>query len=199
MKAEFLFDFGSPNAYIAHTQIPGLESRTGVEVEYVPVLLGGVFKLTGNQSPIESFKSVPAKLKYFSQDIRDWVEHLGIPYRRNPHFPVITLGVMRGAAALLGTDRFADYVDTVFRAMWVDEKKMDDPAVIGEVLSAAGFDAAALAARIAEPEVKQRLIDLTRQAVDRGVFGSPAFFAGDRQFFGKDRMNLFEAAVGRAK
>ena len=199
MKAEFLFDFGSPNAYIAHTQIPGIESRTGVEIEYVPVLLGGVFKLTGNQSPVESFKAVPAKLKYFSQDIRDWVEHLGIPYRRNPHFPVMTLGVMRGAAALLGTERFADYVDTVFRAMWVDEKKMDDPAVIGEVLDAAGFDAAALAARTAEPEVKQKLIDLTQAAVDRGVFGSPAFFAGDRQFYGKDRMNLFEAAIMRGK
>ena len=199
MKAEFLFDFGSPNAYIAHTQVPGIEARTGQSIEYVPVLLGGVFKLTGNVSPIEAFKGVPAKLAYFRQDIQAWVEHLGIPYQRNPHFPVNTLAVMRGAAALLDTDRFADYVDTVFRAVWVDGKKMDDPAVIGEVLSAAGFDAAALAARIAEPEVKQRLIDLTRQAVDRGVFGSPAFFAGDRQFFGKDRMNLFEAAIGRAK
>ena len=199
MKAEFLFDFGSPNAYIAHTRIPGLESRTGVRVEYVPVLLGGVFKLTGNRSPIEAFKGVPAKLEYFSRDVRDWVEYLGIPYRRNPHFPVNTLGIMRGAVALLDSDRFADYVDTVFRAMWVDEKKMDDPAVIGEVLAAAGFDAAALAARIAEPEVKQRLIALTQAAVDRGVFGSPAFFAGDRQFFGKDRMNLFEAAIERGQ
>ena len=106
---------------------------------------------------------------------------------------------MRGAAAMLDADRFADYVDTVFRVMWVEGKKMDDPVVIGEVLSAAGFDAGALAARIAEPEVKQRLIDVTRDAVDRGVFGSPAFFAGDRQFFGKDRMNLFEAALERAK
>ena len=199
MKAEFLFDFGSPNAYIAHTQIPGIEARTGERVEYVPVLLGGVFKLTGNVSPMEAFKGVPAKLAYFRQDVQSWVEHLGIPYRRNPHFPVNTLAVMRGAAAMLDTDRFADYVDTVFRAMWVEGKKMDDPAVIGEVLSAAGFDASALAARIAEPEVKQRLIDVTRDAVDRGVFGSPAFFAGDRQFFGKDRMNLFEAALERAK
>ena len=199
MKAEFLFDFGSPNAYIAHTQIPGIESRTGVTVEYVPVLLGGVFKLTGNQSPIEAFKPVPAKLEYFSRDVRDWVEYLGIPYRRNPHFPVNTLAVMRGAAALLGADRFADYVDTVYRAMWVDEKKMDDPAVIGEVLTAAGFDAGALAARTAEPEVKRKLIDLTQGAVDRGVFGSPAFFAGDRQFYGKDRMHLFEAAIERGK
>ena len=197
MKAEFLFDFGSPNAYIAHTQIPGIESRTGVEIEYVPVLLGGVFKLTGNVSPMEAFKGVPAKLAYFRQDLQAWVEHLGIPYRRNPHFPVNTLAVMRGAAAMLDTDRFADYVDTVFRAMWVDGRKMDDPAVLGEVLSAAGFDAGALAARIAEPEVKQRLIGLTQGAVDRGVFGSPAFFAGDRQFFGKDRMNLFEAALER--
>ncbi|MCY4364088.1 MAG: 2-hydroxychromene-2-carboxylate isomerase, partial [Gammaproteobacteria bacterium] len=154
MKAEFLFDFGSPNAYIAHTRIPGIESRTGVTVEYVPVLLGGVFKLTGNVSPVEAFKSVPAKLEYFSQDIRDWVEYLGIPYRRNPHFPVMTLGIMRGAVALLGTDRFAEYVETVFRAMWVDEKKMDDPAVIGEVLAAAGFDAEAVFARTREPEVK---------------------------------------------
>ena len=132
MKAEFLFEFGSPNAYIAHTQIRGIESRTGVTVEYVPVLLGGVFKLTGNVSPMEAFKAVPAKLEYFSRDIRDWVRYLGISYRRNPHFPVMTLGVMRGA-------------------------------------------------------------------VDRGVFGSPAFFAGDRQFFGKDRMNLFEAAIVRGK
>ena len=199
MKAEFLFDFGSPNAYIAHTQVPGIESRTGVRVEYVPVLLGGVFKLTGNQSPIEAFKPVPAKLEYFSRDLGDWVEYLGIPYRRNPHFPVITLGVMRGAVAMLGTDRFADYVNTVFQAMWVDGKKMDDPAVIGEVLAAAGFDAEAIFARTAEPEVKQKLIDLTQGAVDRGVFGSPAFFAGDRQFFGKDRMNLFEAAIERGK
>ena len=199
MKAEFLFDFGSPNAYIAHTQIPGIEARTGERVEYVPVLLGGVFKLTGNVSPMEAFKGVPAKLAYFRQDVQSWVEHLGIPYRRNPHFPVNTLAVMRGAAAMLDADRFADYVDTVFRAMWVEGKKMDDPAVIGEVLSTAGFDAGALAARIAEPEVKQRLIDVTRDAVDRGVFGSPAFFAGDRQFFGKDRMNLFEAALERAK
>ena len=199
MKAEFLFDFGSPNAYIAHTRIPGIEARTGTSIEYVPVLLGGVFKLTGNVSPMEAFKGVPAKLEYFRQDMRAWVEYLGIPYRRNPHFPVNTLAVMRGAAAMLDTDRFADYVDTVFRAMWVDEKKMDDPAVIGEVLSAAGFDAGALAARIAEPEVKQRLIDLTQRAVDRGVFGSPAFFAGDRHFFGKDRMDLFEAAIERAK
>ena len=199
MKAEFLFDFGSPNAYIAHTQVPGIESRTGIRVAYVPVLLGGVFKLTGNQSPMEAFKGVPAKLEYFSQDVRAWVEYLGIPYRRNPHFPVITLGVMRGAVAMLGTNRFADYVDTVFRAMWVDEKKMDDPAVIVEVLAAAGFDAEAIFARTAEPEVKQKLIDLTQDAVNRGVFGSPAFFAGDRQFFGKDRMNLFEAAIERAK
>ena len=156
---------------------------------------GGVFKLIGNVSAIEAFKTVPAKLEYFIRDIRDWVEYLGIPYRRNPHFPVMTLGVMRGAVAALGTDRFADYVDTVFRAMWVDEKKMDDPVVIGEVLSAAGFDAKAIFARTTEPEVKQKLIDLTQGAVDRGVFGSPAFFAGDRQFFGKDRMNLFEAAI----
>ena len=199
MKAEFLFDFGSPNAYIAHTQVPGIESRTGVTVEYVPVLIGGVFKLIGNVSPIESFRSVPAKLEYFSQDLRDWVEYLGIPYRRNPHFPVMTLGVMRGAVAMLGPDRFADYVDTVFRAMWVDEKKMDDMAVIEEVLAAAGFDAQAIFARTREPEVKQKLIDLTQGAVDRGVFGSPAFFAGDRHFFGKDRMHLFEAAIERGK
>ena len=120
-----------------------------------------MFKLIGNVSPIEAFKTVPAKLEYFSRDIRDGVEYLGIPYRRNPHFPVMTLGVMRGAVAALGTDRFADYVDPVFRAMWVDEKKMDDPAVIGEALSAAGFDAKAVFARTAEPEVKHKLIDLT--------------------------------------
>ena len=199
VKAEFLFDFGSPNAYIAHTQVSGIESRTGVKVEYVPVLLGGVFKLTGNQPPMEAFKAVPAKLEYFSQDVRAWVEYLGIPYRSNPHFPVNTLAIMRGAVAMLDTERFADYVDAVFRAMWVDGEKMDDPAVIGKVLAAAGFDAGALAARTAEPEVKQKLIDLTQGAVSRGVFGSPAFFAGDRQFYGKDRMNLFEAAIERAK
>ena len=163
------------------------------------MLLGGVFKLTGNVSPVEGYKPIPAKLAYFRQDIRDWVEHLGIPYRRNPHFPVMTLGIMRGAVAVLGTDRFPDYVETVFRAMWVDEKKMDDPAVIGEVLTGAGFDAEAIFDRTREPEVKQKLIDLTQAAVDRGVFGSPALFAGNRQFFGKDRMHLFEAAIMRGK
>lgn len=199
MKAEFLFDFGSPNAYIAHTQVPGIEARTGAAVEYVPVLLGGVFKLTGNVSPVEAFKGIPAKLEYFRKDIEAWVRHLGIAYRRNPHFPVNTLAIMRGAAALYGEDRFQDYVDTVFRAMWVDGQKMDDPAVVGEVLAGAGFDAAALAARTAEPEVKQRLIDLTQGAVERGVFGSPAFFVDGEQFFGKDRMHLFEAAIERAR
>ena len=102
---------------------------------------------------------------------------------------------MRGAAALPSNDRFADDVETVFRAMWMDEKKMDDPAVIGEVPMAAGFDAEAIVARTREPEVKHKLIDLTPAAVDRGVFGAPAFFAGDRQFFGKDRMHLFETAA----
>ena len=199
MKAEFLFDFGSPNAYVAHTQIPGIESRTGITVEYVPVLLGGVFKLVGNTSPMEASKSIPAKRTYFSRDIRDWVEYLDIPFRRNPHFPVMTLGIMRGAVALLGTDRFGDYVESVFRAMWVDEKKMDDPAVIEEVLTAAGFDAQAIFARTRDPAIKRKLIDHTQAAVDRGVFGSPAFFAGDRQFFGKDRMHLFEAAIMRGR
>ncbi len=114
--------------------ISAIESRThaGVTVEYVPVLLGGVFKLTGNVSPVEGYKPIPAKLEYFRQDIRDWVAYLGIPYRRNPHFPVMTLGIMRGAVALLGTDRFADYVETVFRAMWVHEKKEADGQFLRE-------------------------------------------------------------------
>ena len=199
MKAEFLFDFGSPNAYIAHTQIPGIESRTGVTVEYVPVLLGGVFKLTGNQSPIERSRPVAGQARVLQPGRSGLGRIPRDPLPPQSPLPVNTLAVMRGAAALLGADRFADYVDTVYRAMWVDEKKMDDPAVIGEVLTAAGFDAAALAARTAEPEVKQKLIDLTQGAVDRGVFGSPAFFAGDRQFYGKDRMHLFEAAIERGK
>ena len=154
-----------------------------------------MFKLVANVSPMKAFKAVPAKLEHFSREFRDWVGYPGRSYRRIPHVSVLTRGVMRGAAALPGTDRFTDDVETVFRAMWVDEKKTDDPAVIGEVPMAAGFDAEAIVAGTREPEVEHKLIDFTPTAVDPGVFGSPAFFAGDRQFFGKDRMHLFETAT----
>ena len=195
MKVQFLFDFGSPNAYLAHTQMSGIEAHTGAQVEYVPALLGGIFKATGNQSPAETFADVPAKRAYEREDMGRYVARFGVPYTPNPFFPVNTLQIMRGAVARMDSDRFAPYVEAVYRAMWVEEKKMDESAVIAEVLDANRLDANRFAEEIQRPDVKARLIELTNQAVERGVFGSPSFFVGDEQFFGKDRLNWFEAAI----
>ncbi|HXV00771.1 MAG TPA: 2-hydroxychromene-2-carboxylate isomerase [Caulobacteraceae bacterium] len=193
---EFLFDFGSPNAYLAHKVIPAIEARTGATFTYVPVLLGGVFKATGNRSPMEAFAGIPAKLAYEALETRRFVARHGLAaFRHNPNFPVNTLGIMRGAEAARDLGVFAPYVETVFAAMWEDGAKMDDPAVIGETLSKAGLPAADLLRLTQDQAVKDRLMASTTAAVARGVFGSPSFFVGDELYFGKDRLGEVEAAL----
>ncbi|HTO55281.1 MAG TPA: 2-hydroxychromene-2-carboxylate isomerase [Myxococcota bacterium] len=199
-QVEFDFDFGSPNAYLAHLVLPELEKRTGVRVKYVPVLLGGVFKATGNVSPAVSLRGIKNKPEYEALELRRFLARHGITrFASNPHFPVNTLLIMRGALAARRLGCFERYVDEVYRHMWAEPKKMDDPAVVRSALLESQLPADALLARAADPEVKQELVDNTERAVARGVFGSPSFFVGDALFFGKDRLRDLEEEIERAK
>jgi 2-hydroxychromene-2-carboxylate isomerase len=197
--AQFLFDFGSPNAYLAHKVIPAIEVRTGALFTYVPVLLGGVFKATGNRSPMEAYAGIPSKLAYEALETRRFVaRHALTRFSVNPHFPVNTLMIMRGAVAARTLNLFAPYVDAVFAAMWEDGRKMDETAVVVETLAAAGLPADRLLALTQDPAIKERLIANTAAAVERGVFGSPSFFVGGELFFGKDRLDQVEEAIAGA-
>jgi 2-hydroxychromene-2-carboxylate isomerase len=193
---EFLFDFGSPNAYLAHRVIPAIEARTGAKFSYVPVLLGGVFKATGNRSPMEAYAGIPSKLAYEGLETRRFVARHGLTrFASNPHFPVNTLTIMRGAVAAETLGVFAPYVEAVFAAMWEDGRKMDDAATVEHVLVAAALPAQRLMALTQNPGVKDRLLANTTSAVERGVFGSPTFFVGKEMFFGKDRLGQVEEAI----
>lgn len=195
-QVEFYFDVGSPNAYLCHAVIPAIEQRTGARFIYVPVLLGGVFKLTNNQSPMTAFAGIPSKMAYQQLEMDRFIRRHEIErFQPNPHFPVNTLLVMRGAVAAEAEGVLQPYVNAVFRAMWEDGCKMDDPAVAGAVLDRAGLDGARLLTRTQEPEVKEHLLRNTAQAVERGVFGSPTFFVGEEMFFGKDRLREVEEAI----
>jgi 2-hydroxychromene-2-carboxylate isomerase len=192
----FYFDFGSPNAYLAHKVIPEIEARTAAKFTYVPALLGGIFKATGNQSPAQAFAGIPLKLAYERRETQRFVKRHGITaYAMNPHFPVNTLQIMRGAVAAQQLGVFEAYIDAVYRAMWVDGLKMDDPAVIEAALKAAGLPAAELLALIADPTVKAKLVANTEGAVAKGVFGSPSFLVGNELFFGKDKLRDVEDEV----
>ena len=193
---EFHFDFGSPNAYLAHLVIPQIEKRTGAPFEYVPVLLGGVFKLTNNRSPIESFQGVKNKLEYQRLEMQRFIRRHDITrFAMNPFFPVNTLLIMRGAIAAQMEGVFDRYVDAVFRHMWAEPKKMDDPAVARAALDESGLDGERLIAMTQEPAVKERLLANTHRSVERGAFGSPTFFVGDEMFFGKDRLREVEEEI----
>jgi len=196
MDIIFYFDFGSPNAYLAHKVIPGIEARTGVKFSYVPALLGGIFKATGNRSPAEAYAGIPLKLAYERKETERFVRRHGITdYARNPHFPVNTLLIMRGAVAAQRLGVFEAYVDAVYRAMWVDGLKMDDPAVVRATLDAAGLPGEQLLALAQDAAVKAELIANTEDAVAHGVFGSPSFRVGDELFFGKDKLRDVEEAI----
>jgi len=199
-KVEFHFDFGSPNAYFAHKLIPEIEKRTGATFQYVPVLLGGVFKLTNNQAPMVQFKGIKNKLEYQRLETRRFIRKHGLSqFRMNPHFPVNTLHIMRGAVAAQMDGRLAAYVDGVFRHMWEEGRKMDDAEVIRVALDEAGLDGVRTLERIQDQAVKDLLVKTTEGSVARGTFGSPTFFVGEEIFFGKDRLGDVEEAIEAAK
>ncbi|MCJ8310675.1 MAG: 2-hydroxychromene-2-carboxylate isomerase [Rhizobiaceae bacterium] len=193
---DFIFDFGSPNAYLAYRALPGVLERSGAELNLVPCLLGGIFKATGNQSPVQAFAPVKGKLEYFRIEIMRFVKKHGLDdFAFNPNFPVNTLMMMRGAIAAEMDGRLDDYVEAGMRQMWEQELKMDDPDVFAAAMTDAGFDGPALLERIQEPEVKAKLINNTAAAVDRGTFGIPTFYVGDEMYFGKDRLLEVEEAA----
>jgi 2-hydroxychromene-2-carboxylate isomerase len=190
---EFWFDFGSPTTYLAHTQLPRIASETGARIDYVPMLLGGVFKATGNQSPV----MIPAKGRWMGDDIARFAQRYRVPFTFNPHFPINTLTLMRGAVGLQmrRPERLMPYVDAVFHAMWIEPINMGDAAVLAKTLSAAGFDPEAFMALVSDSEVKAKLIANTEAAVARGVFGAPTCFVGAQMFFGQDRLDFVREAV----
>jgi len=190
---DFIFDFGSPNAYFAHKVIPAVAQRTGARFNYVPCLLGGIFKATGNQSPVTAFAGVKNKLEYEQRERDRFVKKHGLTaFRWNPNFPVNTLTIMRGAVAAEMDGQLAAYVDSMFRGMWEEGRKLDDPAVIMETLASAGFDARRFQQRVQDQDVKDRLMANTTRAVERGAFGAPTFFVGDEMWFGKERLRDIE-------
>ncbi|WP_322058287.1 2-hydroxychromene-2-carboxylate isomerase [Paraburkholderia sp. J63] len=200
VNVQFLFDLGSPNAYLTHKVIPAIEARQGVRFEYVPILLGGLFKLTGNRSPAETTAHIENKRKYMMLEIQRFVEKHGLTaWRMNPHFPVNTLQLMRGAVAAQREGVLERYVDRMFVHMWEDGLKLDDPQVLRATLEADGFDAARFEAALGDADVKGALLANTQSAYERGAFGAPTFFVNEEMFFGKDRLRDVEEEIARVK
>ena len=196
VHVQFLFDFGSPNAYLCHKVIPAIEARTGAVFEYLPILLGGLFKLANNRSPDEAFAGIPNKQAYDRLEVTRFVARHGLSkYRFNPHFPVNTLKIMRGACAAQKLGCLPAYVEVVYVAMWEDGKNMDDLPTITSTLDAAGLDSGAILALSQDPEVKAMLLANTQSAHDQGAFGSPSFLIGRELWFGKDRLRDVEEAI----
>ena len=196
-EIEFIYDFGGPNSWFVHRAIPAIEALGKVKFRYVPVLLGGLFKATGNQPPLLSYGHVAAKVKYDRLEMDRFMARHGITgFRLNPHFPVNTLLAMRGAVAAEQIGCGAAYREAMYTALWQDGVKLDDPAVWAEVVTKAGLDAAALGALVQDDAVKAALAASTQRAVERGAFGVPTFFLGDDMWFGKDRLrDVVEAAT----
>ena len=190
---EFFYDYGSPYSYIADTQLSRLIERTGCRVDYRPMLLGGVFKATGNRSPAQ--EPVDAKRNYFGIEMRRWVDYYGLAFRSNPYFPINTLALMRHAHAAMATGVFEQFHATVFPAFWEREKNLADPAILSGELEAGGLDPGKLAETAGAPDIKAALRDTTEEAVSRGVFGAPSFFVNGELFFGSDRLFFVESAL----
>lgn len=192
---EFLFDFGGPNSYLAHKVLPDLCARTGAEAVYTPILLGGLFKLTNNQAPLIRYAETPAKRNYEMLEFDRFVKAHNIPFRMNPHFPINSLHLMRGAVAAQHLGCFMPYVETIMTAMWENEINVGDPDAVRSVLDNAGLDSAALLAKADDPDVKAELVANTDKAAERGAFGVPTFFVGTEMFWGKERMGQVEDAL----
>lgn len=195
---EFIFDFGSPNAYLANRALPGLIERTGAEVRYVPCLLGGIFKATNNQPPMMAFGGVQGKLAYEQKEMERFMKkHTITNFQFNPHFPVNTLMLMRAAIAAEGKGELAAFITAGLEAMWEDGKNMADPEVFAATLTEKGLDGAGYLAATQDPAIKAKLAENTEAAVNRGVFGIPTFFVGDEMFFGKDKLRDVEEEFGK--
>jgi len=195
-KVEFLFDFGSPNAYLAELVLPGIERRTGVKFEYVPVLLGGIFKATGNMSPFDSLRGIKNKPEYQALETQRFLRRHNITkFRQNPFFPVNTLMLMRGAVAAQFEGVFEPYFRAAYHHMWEEPKKMDDLETFRNAFISSGIDIDRLIARAQQDDVKKGLIDRTTDAINRGAFGSPTFFVGKEMFFGKDQLRDVEESI----
>jgi 2-hydroxychromene-2-carboxylate isomerase len=195
---DFIFDFGSPNAYLAWQVLPALCARTGTKVNVIPCLLGGLFKLTGNQAPMTAFGGVIGKLEYERLETQRFIAKHGLKaFRFNPYFPVNTLMIMRGLIVARRRDVGDQFLEAVLRAMWEEGQKMDDPAVVAAVLSAAGLDAKVILQACQDQEVKTELAANTAAAVERGVFGVPTFFVGKEMFFGKERLGQIEEELNK--
>ena len=200
VRVQFLFDFGSPNAYLADKVIPEIAKRTDTPFDYVPVLLGGIYKLTGNSSPADYLKGIKNKKEFNGLEMTRFIRRHGITsYRHNLFFPVNTLQLMRGAVAAQELGIFEQYFRAVVHHMWEEPKKMDDPEVMRDALESSGIDVDRILAKSQEPSVKTRLIALTEDAVSRGAFGSPTFFVNDEIFFGKDQLRDVEEEIFRQK
>jgi 2-hydroxychromene-2-carboxylate isomerase len=190
---EFFFDFGSPTSYLAYTQLPKIAADASATFSWRPMLLGGVFKATGNASPV----SVPAKGKWMLSDLKLWARQYGVPLKFNPHFPINTLTLMRGAVGfqMRQPQDFERYVDVVYRALWEAQLNLGDPTVLAAKLTDSGFDAETFMALVSDAEVKAKLVSNTEEAVSRGVFGAPTCFVGEQMFFGQDRLEFVRAAL----
>lgn len=196
MQIEFHFDFGSPNAYLSHLLVPAIERRTGVQFEYVPVLLGGVFKLTNNVSPAISMSGILNKTTYAALETQRFLQkHQISDFQFNPHFPVNTLKLMRGAVFARREGFLAEYVELMYQHMWCSPKKLDEEEVIEAVLHQSGLPAVRIIEGMRNAEIKQQLIEDTARSVEMGAFGSPTFFVGEAMFFGKDRLADVEEAI----
>ncbi len=198
VNVEFLFDFGSPNAYLCHKLIPAVIARTGATFECVPILLGGLFKLANNRSPAEAFAGIPNKRAYNQLELQRFIaKHDLKHFQFNPFFPVNTLKIMRGACAAQQLNCLERYIEVVYSAMWEDGKNMDDVEVILAALAAGGLNGEKIVALSQEPDVKNRLLQNTQSAHDRGAFGSPSFLIGDELWFGKERLRDVEEEIMR--
>jgi 2-hydroxychromene-2-carboxylate isomerase len=196
VQVQFLFDFGSPNAYLCHKLLPDLARRTQVSIDYLPILLGGLFKLSNNRSPAEAFADIPNKRAYDWLEVQRFIARHGLTkFTMNPHFPVNTLKVMRLAVAAQALGCGPQLIDAVYAAMWEQGRNMNDDGEIAAVLHGARLDVAALLSLAQAPDIKGRLAANTQAACDRGAFGSPSFFVGTELYFGKDRLREVEEAI----
>ncbi len=197
---EFIFDFGSPNAYLAYRALPPILERTGARLEIIPCLLGGIFKATGNKAPVVAFASIKGKLDYEMLELRRFVAKNKLDrFRMNPHFPVNSLMLMRGLLAAQERGYETEFLEMGLKGMWEDGLKLDDPDVLRRAIDEAGLDSVSLIALTQTDAIKTKLVDNTAAAVERGVFGVPTFFVGKEMFFGKERLGQVEAAVEAAK